>query len=41
MLTEYDMYVRRTTDPEKFNEWLQERYNEKLDCYEIETSPES
>jgi len=32
---EYDLYVKRTTDPENFNKWLQEHYNEKLDCYDV------
>jgi hypothetical protein len=32
---EYELYVKRTTDPEKFNKWLQEHYNEKLNCYDV------
>jgi len=31
---EYDHYVMRTTDPEKFLQWQKDHYNEELRIYE-------
>ena len=33
---EYDFYVMRTTDPEKFLQWQKDHYNEKLGIYEVD-----
>lgn len=33
---EYDLYVMRTTDPEKFLQWQKDNYNEDLGIYEAE-----
>lgn len=33
---EYDFYVMRTTDPEKFLQWQKAHYNEELGIYEVD-----
>jgi hypothetical protein len=33
---EYDFYVMRTTDPEKFLQWQKDHYNEELGIYEVD-----